>query len=420
MLKRILDILISATALVLLSPVYAYIAYQVKKNLGTPVLFRQTRPGRYGKPFQMVKFRTMKDAWDENGHPLPDSERLTPFGQMLRASSLDELPELWNVLKGEMSLVGPRPLLMEYLPLYSEQQAKRHLVRPGITGHAQVNGRNAIGWAQKFELDTWYVENRSLWLDLQILLKTVHKVIARADIHSAGEATMSKFTGNEPDAVYAVYGAAGCGRSLMPVARACLAQTDPYARLYFIDDSLTGEAEINDHKALNYNDFLSLPHTQKHVLIAIANSRIRAAIAEKLQLDGIRLWSVIADEALLMDDVEIGAGAAISPFVTIGSNVKIGRAFHANLYSYAEHDCVIGDYVTFAPGVQCNGNVRIGDHAYIGAAAVIKQGTPDQPLLIGEGAVIGMGAVVTKNVAPGITVAGNPARPLTQTQTNKA
>lgn len=195
MIKRILDITIASTALILLSPVYLIVAHKVKKNLGSPVLFRQVRPGLHGKPFEMIKFRTMKDALDAEGKPLPDSERLTPFGKMLRATSLDEMPELWNVIKGDMSIVGPRPLLMEYLPLYNEQQAKRHNVRPGITGYAQVNGRNAISWEKKFELDTWYVENQSLWLDFKIMLKTIKKVIAKDDISAEGEATMTKFTG---------------------------------------------------------------------------------------------------------------------------------------------------------------------------------------------------------------------------------
>lgn len=196
-MKRILDIIIASIALILLSPLYALVAYKVKKNLGSPVLFRQVRPGLHGKPFEMIKFRTMKDAVDEQGNPLPDSERLTPFGQMLRSTSLDEMPELWNVIKGDMSIVGPRPLLMEYLPLYSPEQAKRHDVRPGMTGHAQVNGRNAIGWEEKFKLDTWYVENRSIWLDFKIMFKTVHKVLAKDDISAEGEATMTKFTGTK-------------------------------------------------------------------------------------------------------------------------------------------------------------------------------------------------------------------------------
>lgn len=199
MLKRLLDIIIASIALILLSPLYALVAYKVKKNLGSPVLFRQVRPGLHGKPFEMIKFRTMKDAVDRQGNPLPDSERLTPFGQMLRSTSLDEMPELWNVIKGDMSIVGPRPLLMEYLPLYSPEQAKRHDVRPGMTGHAQVNGRNAIGWEEKFKLDTWYVENQSIWLDFKIMFKTVHKVLAKDDISAEGEATMTKFTGTKTD-----------------------------------------------------------------------------------------------------------------------------------------------------------------------------------------------------------------------------
>lgn len=197
MLKRLLDIIIASIALILLSPLYALVAYKVKKNLGSPVLFRQVRPGLHGKPFEMIKFRTMKDAVDEQGNPLPDSERLTPFGKMLRSTSLDEMPELWNVIKGDMSIVGPRPLLMEYLPLYSPEQAKRHDVRPGMTGHAQVNGRNAIGWEEKFKLDTWYVENRSTWLDFKIMFKTVYKVLAKDDISAEGEATMTRFTGSQ-------------------------------------------------------------------------------------------------------------------------------------------------------------------------------------------------------------------------------
>lgn len=199
MLKRVLDIAIASTALVILSPVYAFVAYKVRKNLGSPVLFRQVRPGLYGQPFEMIKFRSMKDAVDLQGNPLPDSERLTSFGKMLRSSSLDEMPELWNVIKGEMSIVGPRPLLTEYLPLYNAEQAKRHNVRPGMTGHAQVNGRNAISWEEKFKLDTWYVENQSLWLDFKIMLKTVQKVLSKEDISAEGEATMTKFTGSQHD-----------------------------------------------------------------------------------------------------------------------------------------------------------------------------------------------------------------------------
>lgn len=195
-MKRIIDILVASFGFLLLSPVLAIVACKIRCEMGSPVLFRQTRPGLHGKPFHMIKFRTMRNATDTEGKPLPDAERLTKLGQFLRSSSLDELPELWNVLKGEMSLVGPRPLLMEYLPIYSPEQARRHEVRPGVTGWAQVNGRNAISWDEKFALDVWYVDNRSIWLDLKIIWLTIRKVIKRDGISAAGEATMPKFTGN--------------------------------------------------------------------------------------------------------------------------------------------------------------------------------------------------------------------------------
>ena len=196
-MTRLFDITAALAALLLLALPLALLTWQVRRKLGSPAFFRQVRPGMHGQPFEMVKFRTMTDARGPDGALLPDADRLTPFGRFLRASSLDELPELWNVLKGEMSLVGPRPLLMEYLPLYSPQQARRHEVRPGITGWAQVNGRNALGWDEKFKLDVWYVDHRSLWLDIKILWLTVKKVLVREGISAAGEATMPRFTGGK-------------------------------------------------------------------------------------------------------------------------------------------------------------------------------------------------------------------------------
>lgn len=194
-MKRLMDISASLILLVLLCPVFIVVAALIRVNLGAPVLFRQVRPGRDGVPFRMIKFRTMREAYDAAGNPLSDAERLTRLGRFLRAASLDELPELWNVVKGDMSLVGPRPLLMEYLPRYSAEQYRRHEMRPGVTGWAQVNGRNALGWPEKFALDVWYVDNWSLWLDLKILAMTVLKVVVRQGISADGEATMSKFQG---------------------------------------------------------------------------------------------------------------------------------------------------------------------------------------------------------------------------------
>lgn len=197
MIKRLFDIVVSAVMLLLMLLLIAVLAVLVRYNLGSPVIFRQTRPGLGGLPFEMVKFRTMLTACDPRGELLPDHQRMTGLGGFLRSTSLDELPELWNVLKGDMSLVGPRPLLMEYLPLYSKEQLRRHEVRPGVTGWAQVNGRNNLSWDERFKMDVWYVDNQSFWLDLKILFITVKKVLFREDINQSGHATAEKFKGNK-------------------------------------------------------------------------------------------------------------------------------------------------------------------------------------------------------------------------------
>lgn len=212
--------------------------------------------------------------------------------------------------------------------------------------------------------------------------------------------------------LYGVYGAAGCGRGIMPLARAEMRRLGiTLDRLVFVDDSPLSDV-INQQRVLTYKEFIAASNAEGHVAIAIADGKVRANLAAKIVDVGLLPWSLQAENVVFMDDVELGAGALLSPFVTLTSNIRIGRFFHANLYSYVEHDCVIGDFVTFAPGVKCNGNVRIEDYAYIGAGAVIKQGSPDKPLVIGAGAVVGMGAVVTKSVPAGVIVVGNPARPL--------
>lgn len=212
--------------------------------------------------------------------------------------------------------------------------------------------------------------------------------------------------------IYAVYGASGYGREILPLARQQLAQAGVAPEnLVFVDDA-PGAERINGHRLLSYAQFLAEPAAQRYAVLAIANSSVREKLAQRCAQDGVLAWAVQAANVVVMDAVELGEGAALSPFVTLTSNIRIGRYFHANIYSYVAHDCVIGDFVTFAPGVQCNGNITVEDHAYIGTGAVIKQGQPGQPLVIGRGAVVGMGAVVTKSVAAGTTVVGNPARPL--------
>jgi len=194
-LKRFFDVMMSLVLIIAFFPIFVLLVLVIRFKLGAPVLYKQVRPGLNGKPFEMVKFRSMSNTKDADGNALPDEQRLSSFGKFLRSTSLDELPELWNIFRGDMSFVGPRPLLMEYLPLYSPEQLRRHDVRPGITGWAQVNGRNSISWPERFKLDLWYVDNQSVLLDVRILLKTVYKVLSREGISADGQATMQKFTG---------------------------------------------------------------------------------------------------------------------------------------------------------------------------------------------------------------------------------
>ncbi len=211
---------------------------------------------------------------------------------------------------------------------------------------------------------------------------------------------------------YAIWGAGGCGRGVMPLARQQLhAQGEQANQLVFIDDAVVSE-NLNGHKVMKFDDWANLTHSNRWVNVAIANAKVRAQMVQRCIEHGIGFFEVRAANVVVLDDVKIGEGAILCPFVTLTSNIQIGRHFHANLYSYIEHDCIIGDFVTFAPGVQCNGNVVIEDGAYIGAGAVIKQGQPGKPLVIGRGALVGMGAVVTESVPPGVTVVGNPAKPL--------
>lgn len=400
-MKRLFDIVASLCGLILLSPVIAIVAWQIRRKLGSPVLFRQVRPGKDGKPFEMIKFRTMRDAVDAEGNPLPDEERMTPFGSFLRSSSLDELPELWNVLKGEMSLVGPRPLLMEYLPLYSTQQYRRHEVRPGVTGWAQINGRNAISWEDKFKLDVWYVDNQSFWLDLKIVFLTIKKVFVRDGISAEGEATMSKFTGT-PKPQLAILGASGHGKVV-----ADMAELLGYACVFFDDaypDKQTNEVwSIVGTSADLYTRLSEFAG----VAVAIGNNAIRAQKLQELQNLGAVLPCLIHPNAVVSQYARIGAGSVVFAGVAVNAFTQVGMGAILNTGCTVDHDCRLGDAVHVSPGANLAGGVTVEDHAWVGIGASIRQ-----LATIGANATIGASCVVLKNIPADAVVVGNPAKPL--------
>lgn len=404
-LKRFFDIVASFFGLLLLSPVIAIVAWQISRKLGSPVLFRQIRPGKDGKPFEMIKFRTMRDAYDEKGNPLPNEQRFTKFGNLLRSTSLDELPELWNVFKGEMSLVGPRPLLVEYLPLYNEHQARRHEVRPGVTGWAQINGRNAISWEQKFDYDVWYVDNQSFWLDIKILFATVKKVFVREGISSSETVTMPKFKGtksNEKSLI--VIGASGLGKEVVWLAK----------RL-----GISVKGYLDDNETIQRQEFYGFPVLGKvsdwigfedsEFVVAIASPNIRELIVTSMSEIGQPKFKTLVDPAAAIDMnlTPVGDGSVICAGSVITADVVIGKHCIINKLCSIGHDVVLEDFVTLAPKLMLGGHVLVQTKADIGALSCIRQG-----LVVGSAAVVGMGAVVTRDVPAGLVVVGNPAKPL--------
>lgn len=400
MLKRLFDIIASALGLIILSPIIAIVAWQIKRKLGSPVLFRQTRPGKDGKPFEMIKFRTMKDAYDENGNPLPNELRFTPFGNFLRSTSLDELPELWNVLKGDMSLVGPRPLLVEYLPLYNEHQARRHEVRPGITGWAQVNGRNAISWEQKFDFDVWYVNNQSFWLDLKILFLTIKKVFVREGVNNSESVTMPRFSGNKKKKI-AILGASGHGKVLAEIA-----ELTGWQEIDFYDDAWPSLKENGVWKVVGNTDLLiEKAKDYEGVIVGIGNNKVRLEKIKELKDAGAKLATLVHPFAVVSSYASIGegsvvvAGAIVNPY----SNIGIGAII--NTGSSVGHDCELGDAVHICPGARLAGGSRIGTCTWVGIGAVVRQ-----LISVGAYAVVGAGAVVVKDVPDHVTVVGVPAQ----------
>ncbi|WP_456090327.1 NeuD/PglB/VioB family sugar acetyltransferase [Neisseria sp.] len=398
--KRLFDIVASASGLIILSPVFLILVYLIRKNLGSPVFFIQERPGKDGRPFKMIKFRSMRDAIDKDGNPLPDSERLTDFGKKLRAASLDELPELWNVLKGNMSLVGPRPLLMGYLPLYNEFQNRRHEMKPGITGWAQVNGRNALSWDEKFSCDVWYIDHYSFWLDMKILFLTVKKVFIKEGISAEGEATMLPFTGNRK---LAVIGAGGHGKVVAELAAAL----GTYGEIVFLDDRAQGS--VNGFPVIGTTLLLenSLSPEQYDVAVAVGNNRIRRQIAEKAATLGFSLPVLIHPGAYVSPSATVGQGCVVMAKAVVQADSVLKDGVIVNTAATVDHDCLLDAFVHISPGAHLSGNTHIGEESWIGTGACSRQ-----QIRIGSRATIGAGAVVVRDVSDGMTVAGNPAKPL--------
>ena len=376
-LKRPMDFILSLLAIVILSPVLIMVSLLVRGKLGSPVLFKQERPGLNEVLFNMYKFRTMTDATDENGELLPDSVRLTKFGRMLRATSLDELPELFNILRGDMSIVGPRPLLAQYLPLYSDHQKRRHEVKPGLSGLAQVNGRNAISWEDKFNLDVEYVENVSFIGDWEIILLTIKKVFVKEGITSATSVTVEPFRGTMPHSnrkdtqafpssaslvkrKLIIIGASGHGKVVADIAL----KMNSWENIAFLDDDESNKTTMGFEVIGKTADAFKF-RDEADFFVAVGNHTARKKILEKLEEDKLSLVKLVHPSAHIGIDVEIGIGSAIMANVVINSSTRIGKGCIINTSSSLDHDNVIEDYVHISPGVRAAGSVRIGKRTWL-------------------------------------------------------
>ena len=404
--KRTFDIVGAAAAIVVLLPLAAAVALIVRVFLGSPVLFRQSRPGLNGVPFGLVKFRTMTDRRDHAGSLLPDSERLGWLGRFLRAASLDELPELWNVLVGEMSLVGPRPLLLAYLDRYTPRQARRHLVRPGITGLAQVSGRNGLSWEEKFELDGEYVDRCSFALDVRILARTIWQVLLRRDINQPGHATAEEFTGNGDAMRVVIVGAGGHGQVVADMIAAGARVGDHELKLVgFLDDDpgFVG-TDVGGVPVLGNLDSIGRVAADAFV-VAIGSNPDRARIAQQLQSEGRRLISIQHPHTSVSRNVTVGDGTMVSAGAVVVTGARIGLGVILNTGCTVDHHSHVGDYAHIAPGVHLGGEVAIGGRTLVGIGAVVLP-----RCRVGAGCTIGAGAVVIGDVPDGATAVGVPAR----------
>ena len=394
------DTVLALLALAILSPVLGLVTLAVRLHLGAPVLFRQERAGKDGRSFTLYKFRTMSDRRDAAGALLPDEQRLDGFGRFLRSTSLDELPSLWNVVSGSCALCGPRPLYVKYVPLYSPRQARRLWVRPGLTGLAQVSGRNAIGWEEKFSYDVRYVERITFWGDWRILFKTVRMVLRREGITAPGCATAEEFKGGKRrersmNKRLVILGAGGHGRA---VADAALKMG--YRTIVFLDDRAAGRC-IGFPIAGPLDRAEALRDGETDFVIALGDNRLRRRVAMGHDLSWAR---IVHPSAQISPFAELGAGTVVLAGAAVNVCARVGRHCIVNTGAVVEHDNVLEDFAQVAPRAALGGSVRVGALAQIGIGAVVKNN-----IAVGMGCIIGAGAVVVKSTEPGGVYVGVPA-----------
>ena len=406
--KPIFDRVASAVALILLSPLFLAVSVLIRWRLGSPVLFTQYRPGYAAKPFRIFKFRTMTDARDDRGKLLPDANRLTKFGRWLRSTSLDELPELLNILRGEMSFVGPRPLLMEYLARYSGDQKLRHDIKPGLTGLSQVKGRNMLSWRKKFQLDNFYIRKSSLLFDLRILWWTFRKVVKREGVVDRNGVTSTEFhPGNE---VFLI----GAGGHAKVVASALESSGRRVAGIYDDNELLWGSFVGGVQVIGGLEELKKNFSPGQACFSAIGDNRTRQRIANDLSRLGIRWETVIHPTAIVERGVVLQPGALVCAGAVVQPDVTIGAHAIVNTAARVDHDCRIGDFAHVAPNATLAGDCEVGALALVGASATVREGQT-----IGEEATVGAGSVVVRNVDNATTVAGCPARPIPEQRGNE-
>lgn len=396
--KRTFDAVVASLLLVVLSPVIAILYALVRLNLGAPVFFVQERTGKDGKSFHMVKFRTMKSSVDALGNPLPDEIRMTKFGNFLRKASLDELPELINVIRGQMSLVGPRPLLPQYLKFYTPEQNRRHDVLPGVTGWSQINGRNSLSWPAKFELDVWYVDNKRFLLDLIILFKTVFKVIFPSGVSQEGHVTMPLFDQVSSSQI-AVIGAGGHAKIVVDTL---LSNHQHVSAVYDDNENLWGKTLLGVPICGPISKLSELPGHK--AIVAIGDNRKRRELAETLNCHWI---SAIHPRSIVANSAQIGAGTLVAAGAVIQPDTKTGEHVIINTSASVDHDCRIDSFAHICPNASLAGGVHVGRSSLLGTGSTCIPG-----IHIGANCEIGAGSVVTRNIPEDSIAIGIPARVL--------